>query len=57
MEFSTLKLKGPKLNIEETDIFESSIIQVEYYEDLGTWEKIQKILSGRKIRDFNYRMR
>ena len=57
MEFSTLKLKGPKLNIEETDIFNSSIIQVEYYEDLGTWEKIQKILSGTKNKDFNYRMR
>ena len=50
MEQSTLKLKGPKLNIEETDIFNSHVIQVEYYEDLGTWEKIQKILSGKKIK-------
>ena len=50
MEQSTLKLKGPKLKVEETDIFNSDIIKVEYFEDLGTWEKIQKILSGEKIK-------
>ena len=46
MEHSTLNLKKPNCRVEETDIFNSNVIPVEYYEDLGTWEKIQKILAS-----------
>lgn len=45
MEGSTLKLKNANINIEETNLFNSKIIPVEGYKDLGTWDEITKLMS------------
>ena len=45
MEQSTLKLKRPKIRIEQTRIFKSKVIEVEDYKDLGTWAEIGNLLS------------
>ena len=45
MEQSTLKYNKPKTNIQDTSIFESKVILVEDYKDLGTWDEVGKLLS------------
>ena len=45
MEQSTLKYKKPKTNIQDTNIFESKVILVEDYKDLGSWDEVGKLLS------------
>jgi NDP-sugar pyrophosphorylase family protein len=45
MEQSTLQLTTPKLLIEQTPIFKSKVIEVQDFNDLGTWGQITKILS------------
>ena len=45
MEKSTLKYKKPKTNIQDTSIFESKVILVEDYKDLGSWGEVGKLLS------------
>ena len=41
MEQSTRNLKNKKICIESTPIFNSPIIKVEHFTDLGTWEVIK----------------
>ena len=45
MEQSTLKLEPSKIAIEQTNIYKSQAIEVEDYQDLGTWAEIGKLLS------------
>ena len=45
MEQSTLKVDSTNLNIKETNLFNSKIIPVEDYKDLGTWDEIGKLLA------------
>jgi UTP-glucose-1-phosphate uridylyltransferase len=45
MEQSTLNTAKPNLQIENTPIFKSKVIEVEDYKDLGTWDEIVKILA------------
>lgn len=45
MEKSTLKMETSNLAIEETNLFNSRVISVEDYKDLGTWDEIGKFLS------------
>ena len=46
MEQSTLSVEKQKLQIENTPLFKSNAIEVEDYQDLGTWQEIAKILSN-----------
>ena len=45
MEQSTLKKNIPDQDIRKTSIFNSEIITVDAFEDLGTWSEIRKLLS------------
>ena len=45
MEHSTLNFGKPNIQIKDTPIFKSKVIEVEEYKDLGTWQEIAKILS------------
>lgn len=45
MEQSTLKIEKSKINIKDTLIFESKVINVKEYLDLGTWDEVGKLLS------------
>lgn len=45
MEQSTLKIQKPTKKINQTSIFNSKVIKVEDFKDLGTWKEIGKILS------------
>ena len=47
MEESTLKTKSTCTNIKETNLYQSKVIPVEGYKDLGTWDEITKLLSLR----------
>lgn len=44
MEQSTLNTEKASLQIENTPIFRSKVIEVEDYKDLGTWDEVAKIL-------------
>ena len=46
MEQSTLSVEKQNLQIENTPLFKSNAIEVEDYQDLGTWQEITKILSN-----------
>ena len=48
MEQTTLKVEKPSMQIESTPLFETTVIEVEDYKDLGTWDEIAKILSNNK---------
>jgi len=46
MEQSTLKIQKPLQSIRETSIFNSEVIKVKEFKDLGTWQEIGKVLSS-----------
>ena len=46
MEQSTLKIQKPPQSIKETYIFNSDVIEVKEFKDLGTWKEIGKVLSN-----------
>lgn len=46
MEQSTLNIEKQNLQIENTPLFKSNAIEVEDFQDLGTWQEIAKILSN-----------
>lgn len=48
MEQSTLNVENQNMQIENTPIFKSKVIEVRDYKDLGTWEEIAKILSNKQ---------
>ena len=45
MEQSTLKIEKSKINIKDTHIYGSKVINVKDYIDLGTWDEVGKLLS------------
>jgi len=46
MEQSTLKIQKSPQSIKETYIFNSEVIEVKEFKDLGTWKEIGKVLSN-----------
>ncbi len=46
MEQSTLNYNKRKISIRDTPIFNSDVIEVENYKDLGTWEEIENFLAN-----------